>query len=675
MVAIPRLPARHVHLDFHTSEHAPGVGSRFSRKQFQKALKLGNVNNITVFAKCHHSWAYYPTRAGHKHPTLKIDLLGEQIAACHQIGVRCPIYITVGWSANDAERHPEWCARNLDGSIAGNWDSKARPTNPKPDFAWKNLCVNTAYADLIYAQTQEICDAYDVDGLFYDICIVGRCYCDACRADMTKQGIRVDDSPESIAAASQFYTDVWTRFFTRCSKILHARHANATCFFNGRAGFNTPAEHLALQTHYELEDLPTTWGGYDKFAPRGRFFQSHDTPEKQILAMSGKFHTAWGEFGGYKHPDAIRFEAASMIAYGAICSFGDQLHPTGEMDPGTYRNLGEAYRYVEQIEEYGIPFGRCSTLAIYFDPNAPGGRNHEQGVANMLLESQLDFDMVEPTGDFSRYDTIILPGRRSLTAETAKQLDAYVKAGGSLLILSEAGLLLGSDRLALDFGAKYLGPARHKEDYLVPGRELSRGPHGLKPECSPTRSYNAALRVKPAAGASTLATIREPYFDRTYAHYCSHQNTPYRTEDAPHVAAVQKGRIVYLAHPWGEIYHNLGARLHRDFVINALRRIYRKPLIETSMPSAGRVSLNHQPDQRRYVAHLLYGTPLKRGSCLIIEDLVELRNVPVTLRVPEKVRRAILPLTGEKLPITRKGAALCVTVPSVHCHQIVVFEY
>ena len=102
------LRSRQVHLDFHTSELMPAVGSAFDAKQFQKALKLGHVNSITIFAKCHHSWSYYPTKAGMKHPTLKTDLLGRQIAACHEIGVRCPIYVTVGWSANEAEKHPEW---------------------------------------------------------------------------------------------------------------------------------------------------------------------------------------------------------------------------------------------------------------------------------------------------------------------------------------------------------------------------------------------------------------------------------------------------------------------------------------------------------------------------------------------------------------------------------------
>jgi len=37
-----------------------------------------------------------------------------------------------------------------------------------------------------------------------------------------------------------------------------------------------------------------------------------------LTGMSGKFHTVWGEFDGFKYTDALKYEAASMISFGAI---------------------------------------------------------------------------------------------------------------------------------------------------------------------------------------------------------------------------------------------------------------------------------------------------------------------------------------------------------------------
>jgi hypothetical protein len=72
------------YLDFHTSEAIPDIGARFDKKQFQEMLKLGRVNSITLFSKCHHGWAYHPSEANEMHPGLSFDLLGELSAAGRQ---------------------------------------------------------------------------------------------------------------------------------------------------------------------------------------------------------------------------------------------------------------------------------------------------------------------------------------------------------------------------------------------------------------------------------------------------------------------------------------------------------------------------------------------------------------------------------------------------------------
>ena len=130
---------RKVHLDFHTSPDIPGVGSRFDKKQFQEALKEGCVDSITLFAKCHHGYTYYPSKIGKMHPNLDFDLLGAQIEAAHEIGVKAPIYITVGWSALDIEEHPEWAAYEFatkEPKTCGITKG-AKPDDPREFCSWK----------------------------------------------------------------------------------------------------------------------------------------------------------------------------------------------------------------------------------------------------------------------------------------------------------------------------------------------------------------------------------------------------------------------------------------------------------------------------------------------------------------------------------------------------------
>jgi len=92
-----KLKFRQVHLDFHTSPAIKGVGEAFDKEQFQAALKEGHVESITLFSKCHHGYSFHPTDVNIMHPGLKFDLLGAELEACREIGVRAPVYISAGF--------------------------------------------------------------------------------------------------------------------------------------------------------------------------------------------------------------------------------------------------------------------------------------------------------------------------------------------------------------------------------------------------------------------------------------------------------------------------------------------------------------------------------------------------------------------------------------------------
>jgi len=660
-----KIGKRQVHLDFHTSEFLPGIGKRFSKEQFQQALQTAHIDAINIFAKCHHSWSYYPTEVGQMHPNLDFDLLGAQIEACHEIGVLCPIYYTFGWSSNDADAHPEWCVRDRDGNIVTSEAWEGKTDDPKPAYQWKFLCANTGYHEHIMAQIEEICQRYPVvDGLWFDIYMSYRlCFCDECTKEMRELGVDMNDDD----AVGAFNVQVMKRHQKALRELITEYHPSALVFFNGTTaienGLNFRHQAYENNTVQDLEDLPTTWGGYDKLPLQSKHFLNAGWP---ITAMSGKFHKAWGEFGGFKHPNALKYEAASMISWGANCNFGDQLHPCGEMDPATYRNIGEAYAYVEQIEDYGvggIPAARIGLWRSYDE-------KHDEGLAKMLLERQVNFDVANFSENFSGFDVVLVPGIACLSEEDAARLNSFARNGGQLLVLGDGALNRKRNKVLLDIGADYLGDAEYDIDYLVVGDELNKGLVE-----TPFLNYKPAVRMKPQPGTEVLAAVREPYFSRTYDTYTSHLNTPYRLDDASHPGIIRYGNVTYIAHELDLMYYNSGARLHRDLVINALNQVHKKPMVETELPSAGRISLLHQPQHSRYVVHLLYASPMQRGECEVIEDLPDLHNVPVTVDLPVAVKKAVLVPAMQELPISVQDGKPSVIVPKFSCHCAVAFEY
>jgi len=665
LATFPIPPTRQVHLDFHTSEHIDGVGARFEKAQFQAALRAGNVNAINIFAKCHHSWSYYLTEVGNQHPHLDFDLLGAQIEACHEIGVRCPIYYTVGWSAHDAEIHPEWCSRDQAGKIItnGTVDPAAKPTDPRP-WGWQKLCAVATgpYHAHMMAQVEEICRRYPVDGMFFDIYNDTACHCAACGERLGREGVDLNDQ-DAVARSQALAIKQHMR---EMRALIESHHPQATVFFNSATHVGNTAlfkERLFdLNTQQELEDLPTTWGGYDKLPMEAKF---HLGEGSRVLAMSGKFHKAWGEFGGFKAADAIKYEAAAMIANGAACNFGDQLHPAGEMDIETYRNIGEAYRYVEQIEAYGPGGVPVSKLGVWLTLKDTA----DWGVANMLLEMHADFVPVSGR-NLADLTTVIIPSQPCLADADVAALTEWVEQGGCLILFEAGAMDAARTRLLFDIGADYVGPANFDCDYTVMTRPLS-----AEIVSTPFLNYTPGLRTKITTG-EPLAMIREPYFSRTYAHFSSHANTPYRLEDSPHPAVIRRGNTVFFAHPLDQLYSAHGVRLHRELFKAVVDALNPAPVLAVrGLPSCGRVSLLRQAAQNRYVAHLLYSPALQRGDVKVIEDFLPVPDVLIAVRVPETVKAVRAIPSGEGLDFTLRDGAIEVAVPTFSMHTAIVLDY
>ncbi len=158
-------------------------------------------------------------------------------------------------------------------------------------------------------------------------------------------------------------------------------------------------------------------------------------------------------------------------------------------------------------------------------------------------------------------------------------------------------------------------------------------------------------------------------------YYSSHKNTPFRLTDANHPAVIRNGNIAYIASDLAEMYHTSGAKVHRDLFNNVLDLMHSDRMLQVDLPSSGRANLLYQPEHHRYVAHLLYGSPITRGDAEVIEDLVPIYDTQVILNVPETVKSVRLIPDNVELEFTKTIDGLSLVVPKFKCHAAVVFEY
>ncbi|MGQ9733199.1 MAG: beta-galactosidase trimerization domain-containing protein, partial [Candidatus Zipacnadales bacterium] len=392
------------------------------------------------------------------------------------------------------------------------------------------------------------------------------------------------------------------------------------------------------------------------------------------LGVTGKFHTSWGDFSSFKHREALEYECFTQIANGAKCSIGDQLHPTGELCPETYRLIGEVYARVEALEPWLMYAEPQAEIAV-FNPEALGkadGRvdSSAAGAYRMLVESHHQFDYVDNESELSRYSVLVLPDKIRLDDELAAKVKVFLDRGGALLLSHKSGRDEGGTRFMLDeIGVRYLGEAPYSPDFVLAGRALQAGTPSV-----PHVMYERGLEVRLEEGTECLAETYDPYFNRTYDHFCSHQHAPLKAR-AERPAVTQAGNVVYLAHPVFRMYQRWGARFWKQLTMNALALLLRQPLVRTNAPTTAQVTVTYQETEHRTMLHILHYIPERRAQQLdTIQDLIPLHEVKVALRCAAAPAKVYLAPEETELNCTWIDGYAEVTVPCVEGYAVVVIQ-
>ncbi len=645
---------RQVHLDFHTSEHIANIGGKFDPEAFADTLANAGVNSITCFARCHHGWMYFDTRRHpeRRHPHLTRNLLKDQIEACHARGIRAPIYTTVQWDHFTANEHPEWLAVSPEGKAIG------RTPAPFDAGFYRFLCVNAPYVDFLKAHVEEIFAMLPVDGLFLDIVQPLDDASQWTREGMLAAGLEPSD-PEArraygIQAIAAFQHDM----------SAFVRRINPECGIFYNAGHIGP-RHRAIRdtfSHFEIESLPSAHWGYTHFPLAVRYTR---TLGKDLLGMTGKFHTSWGDFHSFKNRAALEFECFQMLAMGAKCSVGDQLHPNGELSQTTYDLIGSIYRQVAEKESWCAGATAITEIGVL----TPEAFTHERqpaaavGAMRMLQEGGHQFDLLDTQSDFTPYRLLILPDIIPVDGALSAKISAYLAQGGALIASYESGIALEAP------GVMVKGRAPYSPDFIMPRGEIGAG----LPETEHVM-YMEGLEVEAGAQTDVLAQAIVPYFNRTYAHFCSHLHTP-SSGEAAYPAITRKGTAIYFAHPIFTQYQHNAPRWCKQLVLNAVNMLMPDALVRHDGPSTLIVTLNEQKAQHRRILHALHYIPVRSSQTIdIIEDVIPLYNIAFRVRENRPVTAVVCVPQQVELTFTQQPERLEFTLPRLEGHQMVAIQ-
>ncbi|NMB96810.1 MAG: hypothetical protein GYA02_09405 [Clostridiaceae bacterium] len=360
------------------------------------------------------------------------------------------------------------------------------------------------------------------------------------------------------------------------------------------------------------------------------------------------------------------------------------------MEEATYALIGIAYKEVEEKEKWCIDAKNIADVALLSleavgvnEDKAKSGANSktgksDAGAVRILLEGKFLFDAIDLEEDFNKYKVIILPDKVRITLELKAKLENFFKNGGKVFATGESGLSDSSsadagvavkDSFAIDLGVRWLGENPYKPDYFRPNFDLKNFRN------TAFVCYSQGQKVELVDGIE-LGKREDPYFNRALFSFCSHQHTPnsYRYGGP---GMVESSNGIYFAWNLFEEYASKGSIILKDIAIYALEKLLgEKRTLTTNLPAQGIVTLAKQEEDKRYVNHLLYASPVRRGENIeVIEDIIPLYNIKVTVKLPFKAKNVYLAPQNIKLDFTQEDNRVKYIVPQLECHQMVVIEH
>jgi hypothetical protein len=265
------------------------------------------------------------------------------------------------------------------------------------------------------------------------------------------------------------------------------------------------------------------------------------------------------------------------------------------------------------------------------------------GVLQALLETQNSVEVVNERqleGRLDEYPLIVVPEWAYLAPSFMDDLVAYVRKGGSLLLVGPKCAALFQKEL----GASLAG-------------EPSAQPLTLAYEGGSAQTKGFAQGVALGAGAEAFGTLRA--------------DAGAAAQPAASVAALGKGRIAAVYAELGQSYNGARSPAVRGFLNALARRLFPKPVAEVTGSPDVDVCLMRQGGK---LLVNLVNTSGPHQTEPIQETIRPVGPLALSLRLPHKPRKLTLEPGGQPLAFVYSAGVVRAQVPSLDIHRVVVAE-
>jgi hypothetical protein len=645
------IPKYALFYDNHTMMACPDVGANFDVEAFTDRIKRCGVDYLTFHARCNQGMAYYDTKTGIKHPSLKYDLFGKLAEACQRKGIALTAYLNGGLSHAEGVQHPEWISVSFDGRVY---------TEKRFNPFVRTMCYNTPYRDHLIAMVKEIAQKYPVSGFFIDGMSGFQCICPICVKEMKERGIDWNNEDE-VKKFSRFSAIRLSKDIAMAAKAINP---NFLLYFNG-LGYEDQAE---FNTYNDVECLPTEGFGYEFLPVMSHYVRTIGS--KPVLNMNGRFY-AWGDFGGLRPEAAIKSELLYGLANGLRPNIGGHFHPRGDLENAVLDRIEKIYKYLQTMDTWYDNAKNVTEIAIVCQIPDNLYTAKIRASVRMLEELKQQFDVVTELSDWSKYKVLVIPDDIVFTEETARRVREHIAAGKAIISTGSSGLNKEKTQFVLEkeWGVKYIGENDFDPAYFTAGKKFNSSLPDM-----PVSLYCSGIDIEPLPGTKVEANLIKPYYNSGWdGEYAFYYNPPDKVTDKP--ALTINGKVAHFSHRIFTGYGKQAPVELRTLFSNVLNSFLPQPLLKcNNLPSFCRAIVTEQPGRK--MVHILSYVPEVRGSgTQMIEEGVELYDVKIALRNDGNSPKKVYLAPGRQaLPFKISDGYINVTIPVSKGYSLVVFE-
>jgi len=341
--------------------------------------------------------------------------------------------------------------------------------------------------------------------------------------------------------------------------------------------------------------------------------------------------------------------------------------------------LGKSFGRIKQSEPWlnqAVPV----TEAALMIPDIPLERLRQTyiyGLAKLMIESHLQFDLLEPGQEWERYNLVVIPDELKPDKKTVVRLHKYIAGGGAVIVNHHAGLLADTKQAWLErYGFKYNDESPFKPAYMVTENGFVEDMPGYA-----YALYNGASQWEVQTPAKSLVRLGEPLFQRSTGHYTSHKQWPFDHITKYSALAVSE-KVGLIGFPLGSSYYDKGYWIYRTAFEHLLHEVLPSRLIETNAPLSSEITVTYQHADKkidrpeRYLVHIINWSSTRKTPAYIEvhEDPVALTDIRLKLNIPFQNVTVKTIVSETKLQHRPSGNGIEVTIPSIPIHEIVCFE-